>query len=331
MNESCLRIWRGLWVGLLAMILAGGTQAQTSDLTLLLHPERNEFTLDIRDSLRIYTSEGVEDSPHDFRAMMYDLSLRYPLILNEEHELYVGTDFDWIDLDTDARLGGSGGALPSDLYDLNLTLGYRRWLENGWKTGGMLQLGSASDRLFNSWDETYLKGTAFLQVPHLEYTAWMFFLNADSDRDIPVVPGFAYMFPVSRQALAVVGLPVVAVAGNFGEKISFQAGYLPIRNANVKLGYSPIEELTFSLAFDWRTRFFNRADRDSSSDRIEFEEKRATAGLSWDITQRANIGVEAGYAFGRQIGEGDKRSDRNRNRILIEDGWFGGAQFQYRF
>ncbi len=306
-------------------------QAQTADLQLLLNPFPNEFKLNFEENLRFYSSEDVRGSQDKFRAMMYDLSLRYPLILNEEHELYIGTDFDWIDLKTDARLSGSGAALPSDLYDLNFTLGYRRWIRDDWTTGGVLQVGSASNKLFDSWDETYLKGTAFLQVPHLEYTAWMFFLNADTDRDIPVLPGFAYMFPISRQAIAVVGIPVVGAAGNLSDKVSFQVGYLPIRNANVRIGYSPIEPLTLSLAFDWRTRFFNRADRDRSRDRIEFEEKRATAGVSYDLTQRANIGLEGGYSFDRQIGEGRKRSDRNRNRILVDDGWFATARFQYKF
>jgi len=323
----------GSLVGILVLLLllTAGTALAQSDLILLVAPIKNDFTLILEDSLQVFGDEGVEDSRRDFGLLEYDLRLRYALFLNDTHEMFVGGDFHWLNIDSDARLSGSGRKLPGDLFNLNATLGYRRWFKEDWMVGGLLQVGSASDELFNSGDELYLKGTAFLSIPHLKYTSWLLFLNVDTDRDWPVVPGVGYAFPLSRQAYAVVGIPVVAAGGKIGERWEFGAAYIPLRDATASLKYAWTERLKTGVSFDWKSQYFNRADRRDDDDRIELNDKRAAASIAYGFTERMELGLEGGYAFDRRFGEGEDWDDRDDNKIELEDSWFAGLRFHYEF
>jgi hypothetical protein len=307
----------------LAVTAAACSAYGQSDVQLLLSPNPNDFQLIFEDDLRLYGDADIEDSRDELGLMDYRLRLRAPLVLQETSEYFAGIDFDWLDLDTDA-------GLPTDLYDLRLVLGHRRTLNNGWKLGGFLQLGSASDQLFDSWDEMYLAGTGFLQVPHLEYTSFIFLLNVDTSRDIPAFPGIAYFFPISRTAYAVVGLPVLALGGKIGERTDFNALLLPY-NANAGINYAFTDRLDGSLKYTWGSRYFMRADRHDDDDRLVYDEMRASAGLSYRFTESATLGLEGGYAFNRDFSEGDDRDERDDNELEVDDAWFGALSFELSF
>ena len=54
-----------------------------------------------------------------------------------------------------------------NLYNTSVGVIYRQSIREDWRVGGQLNIGSASDKPFNSMDEMYMRGIGFLQIPHL--------------------------------------------------------------------------------------------------------------------------------------------------------------------
>lgn len=317
-----------LFAGIL--VCASAAMAQ-NDLILLLNPNPNTDKLIFRTKSTIAGEEDDRSTGDNFRYFEQDLSLRYALIQNEERELYFSLDSQLIDLDTTGVFDESFEPVPGNLYNVGVGAIYRQTVHTDWRVGGQIRIGSASDKLFNSTDELYVQGLAFLQVPHLEYTSWIAVLAFNSNLDIPVIPGFGYVFPLSEQALAVVGFPFLGAAGQLTDKLGFQIVYWPIRNAEVSVSYQVTDRIRPYTGFKWRGQYFSRAGRDDSDDRILLEDMRLFVGTVFDLNDRISFDLQSGYLFNRQLGEGDDFGDRNDNNIRIDSTWYTSLALKVQF
>ena len=302
-----------------------------ADLLLMLNPNPNtdRFIFDARST---YQGESDDDvTGDDFELLEENLSFRYGAILEEDRELYVTVDATAIQLDTSAIFDESGAPMLDDLYNVGIGAVYRQTVHEDWRVGGQLRIGSASDKPFNSLDEMYLQGLAFLQIPHLEYTSWIMALAVNTHLEIPVFPAIGYSFPVSRQALAVVGLPFFGAAGKFTDEFGFRFIYWPVRNLDISLDYQITDWARPYTGFRWRGRYFARADRADDDERIRLEDMQAFVGTVFDVTENVALDARAGYVFGRQVGEGDGFEDQRDNNFRVDDTWFISARLGLRF
>ncbi|MBN2310283.1 MAG: hypothetical protein JXR94_15010 [Candidatus Hydrogenedentes bacterium] len=325
-----IMVWRKMRFVAMAAVTVLAVQAAwaQSDYFLWLNPKVNDFAFIGEADAAHYASADVDRRPSSLAMTKYTLRLRYPFARTESSEWIGSLDVGVWDLEGAPKLQRSRTRLPGELYDLDAGATYRRFLDNGWLVGGNLRLGSASDEPFTSFDETRLGGTGFVRIPHLEYTAWLLFLDADTGRDLPIVPGFGYQFPISKHAWAVVGVPILAAGGKIGEKVGFNAVYAITQGGHAEVSYAPIESVKAYAGFDWDRKRFLLAGRDDSGDRLEFEEKRAYAGVEWAVTENWALDLGGGYAFDRSVSEGDDDHERNDTALDIEAGWFvrvGGA------
>jgi len=294
----------------------------------MLNPEPNVVTLRSNAEVTHFENVDVDGRRDEFKLTKYELSLRYMMHQTESSEWFTGVDFKYFDVDTSARLPRTLQAIPDDLYDVSLGLGYRRFLENDKLAGGFFRIGSASDKLFDSTDELYLKGTAFLEV-RPNRIPWIFLLHVNTDLDFPVIPGIGILFATHDQRFkGAVGIPFLALTGNLTDRWDLQLSYVPVNNVHAELGYKPWERVRASVSYDWRSTYFRRADRPDEDDRLEFEEMRASAGIDVTITENVWGSLLGGYAFERSVGEGEDNDDRDRNDLEIEDGWFGRVEFR---
>ena len=312
------------------MLWASSAMAQ-SDLFLLLNPNPNTEKLILRTKSTFMGEADDRSTGDDFSQFEQDFSLRYALIQNEERELYLALDSHLVDLDTTAVFDESLEAVPEGLYNVGVGVVYRQTVHTDWRVGGRITVGSASDKLFNSTDEMYLQGLAFLQVPHLEHTSWIALLAINSNLDFPVIPGFGYAFPLSERAMAVVGFPFLGAAGQLTDKLGFQVVYWPVRNADINVGYQVTERIRPYTGFKWRGQYFSRAGRDDSDDRIVLEDMRVFMGGAFDLTEKLVLDLQAGYLFNRQFGEGDDFSDRNDNNFRIDSTWYTSLSLRVHF
>ncbi len=321
--------WRSLFF--MGIVFCSSSALAQSDLVLLLNPNPNENEVIFRTRSSIVGEADDRATGDDFRQFEQNLSLRYALIQNEDRELYFALDSHLVDLDTTGVFDETGAAVPGGLYNVGAGALYRQTVHEDWRVGGQLRVGSASDKLFNSTDEMYLQGLAFLQVPHLEHTSWIAVLAVNTNLQFPVIPGFAYTFPVSKQALAVVGFPFLGAAGQLTDKFGFQIVYRPLRNVDVSANYQVTERVRPYAGFRWRGQYFSRADRADSDDRILLEDKRLFGGTVFDLTDKVALDLQAGYLFDRQLGEGDDYSDRNDNNFRIDSTWYASLALNVQF
>ncbi len=315
----------------LAAIFCANVAAAQSDLVLLLNPNPNEDKVIFRTKSTIAGKADNKANGGDFRQFEQNLSLRYAVIQNEDRELYLTLDSHLVDFGTTGVFDETLATVPGNLYNVGVGALYRQTVHEDWRVGGQLRVGSASDELFNSVDELYLQGFAFLQVPHLEYTSWIAILAVNTNLQIPVIPGFGYAFPLSEQALAVVGFPFLGAAGQLTDKLGFQIVYWPVRNADLNVNYQVTEWMRPYTGFKWRGQYFSRANRDDSDDRILLEDKRLFGGAVFDLTDKVALDVQAGYLFDRQLGEGDSFSDRNDNNFRIDSTWYTSLELNVQF
>ena len=315
----------------IAHILCATVAGAQSDLVLLLNPNPNEDKVIFRTKSTIIGKASDQNTGDDFEQFEQNLSLRVGLIQNEDRELYFTLDTHLVSLDTTGVFDETLADVPNGLYNVGVGALYRQTVHEDWRVGGQLRIGSASDELFNSSDEMYLQGFAFLQVPHLEYTSWIAILAVNTNLQIPVIPGFGYAFPLSENALAVVGFPFLGAAGQLTDKIGFQIVYWPLRNADLNLSYQVTERIRPYTGFKWRGTYFSRAGRADDDDRILLEDMRLFGGTVFDLTDKIALDLQAGYLFDRQLGEGDDFSDRNDNNFRIDSTWYTSLELNVQF
>lgn len=322
---------RLLFVSLSAFLSISLTGWAQEDLRLWLNPQLNEFSWSIDEKTDHYADGDVAGQDTDVDLWRQDLGLRYRFDGGERSEWILSLDSAVWSVDSDARFDESGASLPDDFYDLSLGATYRWFLENDWLVGQNLQLGSAGDKPFDRISEMDLSGTTFLRFPSGKYNAWMVFLNFDTGREYPVIPGAAYQLVLSRRLWMVVGVPVASIGWRPLEPFEVQINYFPLNNLDASVAFHPTEQTRMSVGFYWDSRYFKRADREEWDDRIEFEEKRAQVNLEYTLNESVSLGAHGGFAFDRTIGEGNDADDRSANDIDIEDSWFGGVKLNWKW
>ncbi len=202
---------------------------------------------------------------------------------------------------------------------------------------GSLGIGYVLDTVFDFFDEPYAQGTAFLRIPRREDTAWIFYLDAHSQRQYPVVPGFGYQFKMGDKAWAILGMPVVAAGGNITERTEFSLNYTLFFGGHAEIAYHPVNPLKTFVAFDWDQQHFTLDDRDGWDDRLVFDQKRVKVGVEYEMKTGKEdqvsvpLGLNVGYAFDRSISEGSDRHERHRTELDIGDAWFVGASVGLRW
>lgn len=302
-----------------------------SDLELIAFPDHNSTDTVIRSGVTFVAAVDERNGGTRFEMIESNRTMRYSLSHRENRDIYFNANMYWASIKNDAGFDKTGASLPDNLYDIGVGGLFRQDFDNGWTFGARLRVGSASDKLFNTTDEVYLRSMVLLRVPHKEYTSWVFMASINTDGDFPVFPGIGYAFPLSRGAYALVGLPFLAAGGQLTDKISFFFSYYPALNIDARVDYSVTERWTVYTGFKSRVRYFSRAQREDEDDRIRLQDSRVFAGSSVRVTKRMHLGGKAGYVFGREFGEGDDINERKDNNIRLENAAFVSGSLQLRF
>lgn len=252
----------------------------------LLTPTLGELTLrsDLRETY--YPTERVTGQGTTLRIFEERFGLSVPLWQNSSDELSFTGSVRFQDLDTRAVLAATGVRLPGDLWEVKFGPTYRHKFDNGWIAGASLTVGSASDEPFHSVDELTVRGTAFLRVPQGERNAWFFTLNYTNYSEylsgVPV-PGIGYVYSPSERFTLVVGFPFTSVEWKPFEKLTLQATYVPVRTVKAKVTYEVFRPLRVYAGFDWDDDWYLRANRERTSHRLFYYEKRLTGGVRFDL------------------------------------------------
>jgi hypothetical protein len=321
-------------VALLVAILLGEVAYGQEEFSLWLSPEfgKKQVTVDydVRSSFR----EDISDQWGDFRLTEHDFRLIVPLDQDEREEWFLNARVGVMLFDGSAILPDTCERLPDSLWDLRLGVTYRRSLEDGGIAGGNFTIGSPSDRPFHDIEEMSFDAVGFWSIPQGEGQAWVLLLGYSNVREfLPNVPlpGAGYLLAAGADDYLFIGLPLTAFRHELFDDFFVEGHYFLTRFVQAKVEYRITEQLRLHAGFDWDNRRFLRDDRKDYEDQLQYYEKRALAGLRWDITEDAHVDLAGGYAFDRFFFEGEDYDDRGDNRIDISGGPIAQLSVAIRF
>jgi hypothetical protein len=281
-----------------------------------------------------YSNEEAEGQNRGFEVTQHNAFLSLPVLQDFANEWTLLGNFRLQDIHTSAILPDTREPFPESLWDIRLGTQYRRKFTNGWIGGGMLSVGSASDKPFRSEAELTAQTNLFARIPHGERNAWLLFLNYSRYReflnDVPI-PGIAYWYEPSSNLRLILGIPFASVEWKPTEELSLELSYFMIRTVRAQVSYRFLSFLRAYAGYDWRNDYFFRYDRQDKDRRLAYYEKRFSAGLRWDFSRGWFLDLGGGYAFDRFYFEAERYDDRDENRLNIANGFFGSLRLGAAF
>jgi hypothetical protein len=263
-----------------------------------------------------------------------DLSLAVPIWKSGPDGLMFSTRVRWETFQTDVILPDSGRPFPADLWNVSFGTTYFHRFDSGNVGGVSVNLGSASDQPFHSFQEDTASVSGFLRVPQGEHNAWLFLLFFSTNgqlADIPI-PGVAYFYAPSDVFQATIGFPFATIKYHPQENWRFELSYALITSVHARAIYQPLSWLDCYAGYDWLNESYLLVDRPEEKDRFYYYEMRVSAGVKFKLPMHASLDISAGYAFDRYYYEGTGFSlTGGVDRVDVGAGPYVAGQFQMRW
>ncbi len=283
-------------------------------------------------SVTWYPSRPVNGTATSLGLVRQSLSVAVPVLQDDQDKLLFTAGVKNTLYSTDEILPDTHRPFPADLWNISVGLNYQHRFENGWSGGIATNLGSASDKPFESIHEMYISLSTFLRIPAWnDRDAWLFSLmySPVSSLNFPI-PGIAYEWNPSNDLHVKIGLPF-SVMWRPIEDLTLNASYVPLTNVNAKATYRLAEKVHIYGGYENLNESYFLSDRANNQDRFMSFEQRVIGGVRWNIWQEITLDVNAGYSFGRYFGEGQNQGADLHDRVDVAPGAFFGISFRGRF
>ena len=200
-----------------------------------------------------------------------------------------------------------------------------RELANGWRAGGMLRVGSPSDRPFAALRDMTVTLLGFLTIPSGEHNAWNFSLfYSPTGQIIFPIPGVAYVWRPTPQFQANLGIPF-SLDYRPTETLTITASYRPLNNVQVLVRQSLGEAWSIYGGYRTVNDTFLLADRLDDQERTYLFDQRLTLGVQRELGRGWSLDLSAAYVFDRQIFQAEKFSGEPARRTGHRSGRGGHA------
>ncbi len=307
------------WIGTgLVVALCSGAFAQTGPQLLLKpFPKEKDFELNLAAN---FLNKGESDNGDvDFRLSIYDASGRYRFPIFEglkRAEPRFGFNITTLDIDTDDP------AIPGQLSDVSIGLGFGIAEVDGWIAGIAIGIGHASSNTFGDANGWYGMATLAVGKVFSDESALGFVLDYDGNRsfmpDTPL-PGFQYRRPITKELVVAVGFPLNTVTWKPNDQLTIEATYVMPDNITGRISYNFFPEFGVYAEYSRRVELFHDNDIPNRVDRLIFEQQQVELGLRWDPTESITVLGAIGYAFDQDFRVGfDTRDTEKVARISDE-------------
>ena len=231
-----------------------------------------------------------------------------------------------LEISTSAVLPDSGLPVPDQLWDIEVGTMHIRELADGWRAGGMLRVGSPSDRPFAALRDMTVTLLGFLTVPSGQRDAWNFSLfYSPTGQIVWPIPGVAYAWRPSDQFQANLGIPF-SLEYRPTETLTVTAGYRPLNHVQVVVRQALGQAGSIYGGYRTVTETFLLADRQENPDRTYLFDQRLTLGTQRELGRGWSLDLSAAYVFDRQIFQAEKFSGTRRDELAIDPGLAGMLQ-----
>ncbi len=317
------------------MLLSSAPATAMSDMSMLFSPAigKLKFSADLEGSYapdrQVEDQDGVE-----MGYSHHSLAFLAPIWQNSANEAALTIKGAVRNFDTKALLPDSGRSFPDDLKQVDIGGVYRHRAASGWIYGGGLSIGSSSDKLFNSGDETSPGAMAFVRIPYGEDQAWLFSVIYSPDNpyfDSVPLPGAAWMYTPSKRMTLMLGLPVMSLRYQPVDSLNLALTYVLPRTVNARAGWRLSDSLELFVRYAMAHESWRLADRPNEDNRLFYYENTAMIGFDYEVNPNVKLEIAAGQAFDRMYFEGENYDDRHQERINLEDGSVFSVKLNFGF
>ncbi len=265
---------------------------------------------------RHYGNAGANSENFQLGQSKFDIS--GPLANNGKSSWRAHAAADYDDVKTKARFH-DGRQLPNRLWDVGGGFSLTRRLEGDRVTGGNFTLSSSGDQPFSAGRDFGFSLNFTYKVPAENEASWIYFLSMSNTRGflnyIPL-PGFAYSFKAGERTRMVLGIPFAMIFWRPGGAFSVSFFYLPIRTAELRIGWgNPRGFQLYSLA-SFRTRNFRLHNRTDKEERLFNDEGLFQAGVNLPVSRAVILDIGGGLSCARRYFLAKKATEHNTAPLL---------------
>ena len=280
-----------------------------------------------------YPSVPVRGQSAHMGLVNYQAGVTVPVSTTDTGGWYANGAGRLLSVPTNAALPTDKGKFSAQFWDVQAGGAYLRELDSGWSWGVTLNVGSASDRPFNSLREATFSALAFVRKPDGERNGWLFFVvsttNGQIGHNIPI-PGVAYE-SVTERLHAVVGFPFLTIDYRPTQATQFEFTYAAITDVLARASYHLTDHARLFTEYEWTNQAWFRADRLRSQDQTFLYQMHVGSGFGWVVAGVLDLRVTGGYAFDRFFVDNAGLGFQGRNRVVLAPGPFLAAQLEFKF
>nr|WP_295902724.1 hypothetical protein [uncultured Bdellovibrio sp.] len=220
----------------------------------------------------------------------------------------------------------------SELYDMQVGLGYTKALDEQRLWSVSARYGSASDKPFEDSTVTTLGITAFYSYPSDETSRWLLLVDYSNNRpilnEIPL-PGFAYFYAPSKTFRGVFGVPFASVNWDYAEKWGLEIFTLVPWVFKGSINYKLNEYARIYTGLDFSQVTYYLYGRANRNDRLFYDEKKVFLGIKSPLSKSVFAELEAGHAFDRAFFVDENYTTDPKNPVDIGNAFYGKVTLRF--
>lgn len=235
-------------------------------------------------------------------------------------EWFYSLSYSGFEIDGGLELPDTGIRIEDPLQDIEAGLGYRAM--RGKDVYGLFSsLGSASDKPFDSYDETSLMLNAFYNMYRTPQSSWLLLVNYSNRRsflnNIPI-PGAAYVRAPDRRTLMIIGMPFLMLRYPLGDRFDVSLRYFVPDQFELEGSYKLARGCALLAGADRNEDSYFLADRQDADNHLYYEETRLYSGIKWSTRSGTTAKLTVGYALDRRFYQGED-DDSELDRVGVDD------------
>lgn len=256
----------------------------------------------------------------DLSLDVAEVALGAPLQIDDRGLWLALGGFERLGITSSAVFPQSGLALPDELWDIEFGVMRIRELDSGWRTGGMVRVGSPSDEPFGAWRDLTITLLGFVTIPSGERDAWnLSVFYSPTGQIVFPIPGIAYAWRPNDALRMNIGIPF-AVEYQPNELWTISANYRPLYNVDCTVKRALGDVWSIYGAYRTVNKTYWLAERQEARERTYFFDQRLTLGLQCQLGPQWQVDLATSYVFDRQIFQAEKFSGPRRDELDIDPG-----------
>lgn len=266
--------------------------------------------------------QQVQEQTTDLALSGLQANLALPVrIAPDGRRIWLATSsLEYLQIDSSAILPDSQVAVPAELWKLSVGTMHFREFDNGWKSGGLLTVGTASDQPFADLRDLTLTSLAFLDIPNGPRDAWNLSLFYSPTSQLPYpIPGAAYVWRPSDRFSANIGVPF-SLRYQPTPAWTLTADYRPLTAVSLRVGRALGDAWNVYARYEIVNETYWLAERTNSQDRLYLFDQRAALGIDRALAAGFSLDLSAAYVFDRSIFQAESFSDSRRDVLNISPG-----------